>query len=139
MRRLSALSLSGVTLTPVPSRRGRRRTQASVGHAVAETTVTATLTDAVEAGFEVKFNGVVDQDGVVPLAVGDGQCHFGRSDGAGWGDDDNIRGDCHESQGLADASLSALSLSGVTLIACLRIGDEWRTRRQWGTRWRRRQ
>ena len=42
---------------------------ASVGHAVTETTVTATASDA-NANVEVKVNGVADQDGVVPLAVG---------------------------------------------------------------------
>ena len=67
---LSALSLSGVTLSPAFAS-GTVAYTASVGHAVTETTVTATASDA-NASVEVKFNGVVDQDGVVPLAVGDG-------------------------------------------------------------------
>ena len=67
---LKALSLSGVTLTPVFAS-GTTTYTASVGHAVTETTVTATTSDA-NASVEVKVDGVVDQDGVVPLAVGDG-------------------------------------------------------------------
>ena len=65
---LSSLSLSGVTLSPAFAS-GTAAHTASVGHAVTATTVTATAGDA-NANVEVKVNGVADQDGVVPLAVG---------------------------------------------------------------------
>ena len=66
---LSALSLSGVTLMPVFAS-GMTAYTASVANSVTETTVTATA--VAGAAYEVKLNGVVDQDGVVPLAVGSG-------------------------------------------------------------------
>ena len=55
-RSLSALSLSGVTLTPAFA---------------AETTVKASVSDG-HASVVVKVNGVVDQDGLTQLAVGSG-------------------------------------------------------------------
>ena len=61
--------MSGVTLSPAFAS-GTTAYTASVGHAAAETTVTPTA--AAGAAYEVKLNGVVDQDGVVPLAVGAG-------------------------------------------------------------------
>ena len=64
---LSALSLSGVTLSPAFAS-GTTAYTASVGHGVTETTVTASASDG-NASVEVKLNGIVDQDGVVPLAV----------------------------------------------------------------------
>ena len=109
---LSALSLSGVTLSPAFAS-GTTAYTASVVNSVTETTVTATASDA-NASVEVKLNGVVDQDGVTPLVVGSG----------------NVIAvvvtaqDVETTQtysvtvtraGSADASLSALSLSGVTL------------------------
>ena len=109
---LSALSLSGVTLSPAFAS-GTVAYTASVGHAVTETTVMASASDA-NASVEVKVNGVVDQDGVVPLAMGA----------------DNVitvvvtAQDGQTTQtytvtvtraGSSDASLSGLSLSGVTL------------------------
>ena len=51
MRRLSGLSLSGVTLTPAFAS-GTTTYAASVGHGVTETTVTASASDAY-AGVEV--------------------------------------------------------------------------------------
>ena len=66
---LSALSLSGVTLTPVFAS-GTAAYTASVANSVTETTVRATA--VADAAYEVKLNGVVDQDGVVPMAVGSG-------------------------------------------------------------------
>ena len=66
---LSALSLSGVTLTPAFVS-GTTAYTASVGHGVTETTVTAMA--SAGAAYEVKLNGVVDQDGIVPLVVGSG-------------------------------------------------------------------
>ena len=65
---LSALSLSGVTLTSAFAS-GTTGYTAAVGQGVTETTVTASASDA-NASVEVKVNGVADQDGVVPLAVG---------------------------------------------------------------------
>ena len=110
--RLSALSLSGVTLAPVFVS-GTTGYKASVANSVTETTVMASASDA-NASVEVKVNGVVDQDGIVPLAVGA----------------DNVitvivtaqNGETTQTYtvtvtraGSSDASLSALSLSGVTL------------------------
>ena len=115
---LSSLSLTGVTLIPAFAP-GTTTYTASVGHAVTETTVMATA--AAGAGYEVKLNGVVDLDGIVPLAVGDGnviavvvmaqdgettQTYTVRVNRAGSG----------------DASLSALSLSGVTLTPVFAAG-----------------
>ena len=88
---LSALSLSGVTLSPAFAS-GTVEYTALVANSVTETTVTATASDA-NASVEVKLNGVVDQDGVVPLAVGVWQRDSGGRDGAGWGDDADIHGD----------------------------------------------
>ena len=67
---LSALSLSGVTLTPAFAA-GTTAYTAAVGHDVSAVTVTALVASA-GAAFEVKLNGIVDQDGIVPLAVGSG-------------------------------------------------------------------
>ena len=67
---LSGLSLNGVTLSPGFAS-GTIAYAASVGHGVTETTVTASASDG-NASVEVKLNGIVDQDGVVPLAVGTG-------------------------------------------------------------------
>ena len=66
---LSSLSLSGVTLKPVFASEATVYT-ASVANSVTETTVTATA--VAGAAYEVKLNGVVDQDGVVGLVVGSG-------------------------------------------------------------------
>ena len=66
---LSALSLSGVTLAPAFAA-GTTAYTASVANSVTETTVTATV--AAGSAYEIKLNGVVDQDGVVALAVGSG-------------------------------------------------------------------
>ena len=66
---LSALSLSGVTLMPAFAS-GTVTYTASVATSVTETTVSATA--VAGAAYEVRLNGVVDQDGVVPLVVGSG-------------------------------------------------------------------
>ena len=66
---LGALSLSGVTLSPAFAS-GVTAYMASVANSVTETTVTATA--FAGAAFEVKLNGVVDQDGIVGLVVGSG-------------------------------------------------------------------
>ena len=64
---LSALLLSGVTRMPAFASETMAYT-ASVGNAVTETTVSATA--ATGASYEVRLDGAVDQDGIVPLAVG---------------------------------------------------------------------
>ena len=66
---LSSLSLSGVALSPAFAA-GTTAYSASVANSVMETTVTAIA--AAGAAFDVRLNGVVDQDGVVPLVVGPG-------------------------------------------------------------------
>ena len=106
--RLSALSLSGMMLSPTFAS-GTAAYTATVGHGVTETTVTASV--VAGAANEIKLNGIVDEDGIVPLAVGA----------------DNVitvivtAQDGKTTQtytvtvtraGLADASLSALSLMG---------------------------
>ena len=108
---LSALSLSGVTLSPTFAS-GTTAYTASVGHAVTETTVTATA--AAGAAFEVKLNGVVDQDGVVGLAVGSGNV-IAVVVTAQDGQTTQTYTVTVTRAGSSDATLSALSLSGMTL------------------------
>ena len=108
---LSALSLSGVTLSPAFVS-GTTAYTASVGHAVTETMVTATA--AAGAAFEVKLNGVVDQDGVVGLAVGSGNV-IAVVVTAEDGETTRAYTVTVTQARSSDASLSALSLSGVTL------------------------
>ena len=115
---LSALSLSGVTLTPAFAS-GTTTYTASVGHAVAETTVTATA--AAGATHEVKVNGVVDQDGVMGLAVGSGNVIavvVTAQDGVAT-QTYTVR---VTRAGSSDARLKSLSLSGVTLTPVFRAG-----------------
>ena len=110
--RLSALSLSGVTLSPAFAS-GTTAYTASVGHAVTETTVTATSSDA-NASVDVKLNGVVDQDGIVPLAVSAGNV-IAVVVTAEDGETTQTYTVTVTLLGSRDATLSALSLSGVTL------------------------
>ena len=89
---LSALSLSGVTLSPAFAS-GTTAYTASVGHGVTETTVTATASDA-NASVEVT---PVDADGQtlgdqVALAVGETTVSH-RGHGGGWGDGAVLHGD----------------------------------------------
>ena len=109
--RLSALSLSGVTLSPAFAT-GTTTYTASAGHGVTETTVAATA--AAEAAYEVKLNGVVDQDGVVGLVVGSGNV-IAVVVTAEDGETTQIYTVTVTRAGSADATLSLLSLSGVTL------------------------
>ena len=127
---LSALSLSGVTLSPAFAS-GTTAYTASVGHAVTETMVTATA--AAGAAFEVKLNGVVDQDGVVGLAVGSGNVIAVVVTAQDGQTKQIYTVTVDEGRVFADARLSALSLSGVTLSPAFAIGDYWRTRRRRGT------
>ena len=116
---LSALSLSGVMLSPGFAS-GTTAYTASVGHAVTETTVTATASDA-NASVVVKLNDVVDQDGVVGLAVGDGNAITVVVTAQ-----DSVATQTYTVMvtraGSADASLSALSLSGMTLTPAFASG-----------------
>ena len=115
---LSALSLSGVTLTSVFAS-GTTAYTASVANSVTETTVTATA--AAEAAYEVKLNGVVDHDGVVGLEVGDGNV-IAVEVTAQDGETTQTYTVTVTRAGSADASLSALSLSGVTLTPAFASG-----------------
>ena len=108
---LSALSLSGVTLSPVFAS-GTTAYTTSVVHAVTETTVTATA--VAGAAYVVKLNGVVDQDGIVPLAVGDGNV-IAVVVTAQDGEATTKYTVTVTRAGSGDAGLSALSLSGLTL------------------------
>ena len=108
---LSALSLSGVTLMPAFAS-GTTAYAASVANTVTETTVTATV--AAEAAYEVKLNGVVDEDGIVGLVVGSGNV-IAVVVTAGDGETTQTYMVTVTRAGSSDASLSALLLSGVTL------------------------
>ena len=108
---LSALSLSGVTLTPVFAS-GTTAYTASVVNSVTETTVTATV--AVGASYEVKLNGVTDQEGVVPLAIGAGNV-IAVVVTAQDGETTQTYSVRVTRAGSSEASLSALSLSRMTL------------------------
>ena len=90
---LSGLSLSGdggeaVALLPAFAS-GTTTYTAAVAHDVSAVTVTVSVASAGSA-YEVRINGVVDQDGVVPLAVGDWQRDCGGRDGAGRGNDADV-------------------------------------------------
>ena len=91
-----------------------------VANTVKETTVTATASDA-NASVEVKLNGVVDQDGVVGLVVGSGNVIAVVVTAQ-----DGVTSQTYTvtvtRAGSADASLSALSLSGVTLMPAFASG-----------------
>ena len=116
---LSGLSLSGVTLSPAFAS-GTVAYTASVGHGVTATTVTATAGDA-NVSVEVNLNGVVDHDGVVGLEVGDGNV-IAVEVTAQDGETTQTYTVTVTRAGSADASLSALSLSGVTLTPAFASG-----------------
>ena len=116
--RLRALSLSGVTLTP-DFASGTTAYTASVANSVTETTVAAAA--AAGAAYEVKLNGVVDQDGVVPLAVGSGNV-IAVVVTAKDGKMTQTYSVTVTRAGSSDATLSALSLSGVTLTSVFASG-----------------
>ena len=116
---LSALSLSGVTLSPAFAS-GTVAYTASLGHAVMETTVSASASDA-NASVEVKLNGVVDQDGVVGLAVGSGNV-IAVVVTAQDGEMMQTYSVTVTRAGSSEASLSALTLSGVTLTPAFAAG-----------------
>ena len=107
---LSGLSLSGVTLAPAFAP-GTMAYAASVGHAVTETTVSATA--AAGATYVVKLEGALDLDGIVPLVMGSNaiSIEVTAQDGVSKG----TYTVTVMRAGSSDASLSGLSLSGVTL------------------------
>ena len=117
---LSALSLSGVTLTPAFATWTTAYT-ASVGHGVTETTVTASV--VAGAAYEIKLNGVVDQDGIVGLVVGSGNV-IAVVVTAGDGETTQTYMVTVTRAGSSEASLSALLLSGVTLTPAFATGDD---------------
>ena len=67
--KLSALSLSGITLSPSFSS-DRIRYTATATHDVTETEVTATKSHS-GAEYEIKLGGTKDDDGTIPLSVGE--------------------------------------------------------------------
>ena len=107
---LSALSLSGVTLTPTFAS-GTTAYTASVGNDVTQTTVSATAAEG--AAYEVRVDGVLDQDSIVPLAVGSNVITVVVT--AQDGKSTRTYTVTVTRGGSAVASLSTLSLSGVTL------------------------
>ena len=114
---LSELSLSGVTLTPA-FEAGTTAYTASVENAVAQTKVTATPAEG--AAYEVKLGGVVDQDHNVPLVVGSNVITVVVT--AQDGEATQTYTVTVTRAGSADASLSGLSLSGVTLTPAFEAG-----------------
>ena len=117
---LSALSLSGVTLTPAFAS-GTTAYTASVANSVTETTVAATA-DA-GAAYEVKLNDVVDQDGVVGLAVGSGNVITVVVTAAGWEDDTDVHGDGDAGRVFGGEAESAFAERG-DAIAGVCVGDD---------------
>ena len=116
---LSALSLSAVTLMPAFAS-GTTTYTAAVVHDVSAVTVAVTVASAGSA-YEIRLNGVVDQDGVVGLAVGAGNV-IAVIVTAQDGESSQTYTVTVTRAGSADASLSALSLSGVTLMPAFASG-----------------
>ena len=125
---LSALALSGVTLAFDSATTSYT---ADVANSVAETTVTATTNDD-GATHVIKLGGVVDDDGAVNLAVGANVITVEVTAEDGIATQTYTvtvtRADAPITSVSADASLSGLTLSGVTLSA--RISSR-ATRRKW--------
>ena len=106
---LSALSLSGVSIA---FSSGSTYYSATVPYTSTQTTVTASTNDA-EASYQVRLGGAVDADGVIPLAVGRNNIsvRVTAADGVTTRIYSVIV--TREGQFSADATLSALSLSGI--------------------------
>ena len=106
---LSALTLSGVTLS---FDWATTQYTAEVANHVVETTVTPTVSyDG--AGYQIKLNGVADDDGVVPLSVGDNVITIEVT--AAEGNASLTYTVTVTRAPSADATLRSLTLSGVTL------------------------
>ena len=108
---LSGLALSGVTLSP-PFAAETLEYTASLGNEVAETTVTAVVAGE-GAAYVVEVDGAEDQDGVVPLAVGETVIAVEVT--AADGETTQTYSVTVTRAVSSDASLSGLALSGVTL------------------------
>ena len=121
---LSGLSLMGdggavVALSPAFAS-GTTAYTAEVAHDVSAMTVTASVANAGSA-YEIRINGIVDQDGVVGLSVGSGNI-IAVVVTAQDGESSQTYTVMVTRAGSADASLSALSLSGVTLMPAFASG-----------------
>ena len=113
---LSGLALSGVTLDFDPA---TATYAADVGNDLAETTVTPTVNDD-GATYAVRLDGAADEDGTIPLAVGENTITIEVT--AEDGETNRIytvtvtRAEAPpEPPASSDAALSGLALSGVTL------------------------
>ena len=108
---LSALSLSGVSIA---FSSGSTYYSATVPYTSTQTTVTATTNDS-GASYQVQLGGAVDADGVIPLAVGRNNIsvRVTAADGVTTRVYSVIV--TREGQFSADATLSALSLSGIDI------------------------
>ena len=107
---LSSLSLSGVDIEPFTS--GYTYYTATVANSVTQTTVSAT-TNHSGASYVIKLGGVVDDDGVIPLRVGSNAITVSVT--AEDGVTTKIYTVTVTREGLfsTDATLSALTLSGI--------------------------
>ena len=129
---LSGLSLTGdggeaVALSPVFAT-GTTRYAAAVAHDVSAVTVAVMVASAGSA-YEIRINGVVDQDGIVPLTVGAGNVIAVDRDGAEWGDDTNVHGDGDAGWVFGGEFKLAFAERG-DAVAGVCVGDYRRTRRQ---------
>ena len=107
---LSALSLSGIDIGTFTS--SDTWYTATVGDSVTETTVSAT-TNHSGASYVVKLGGVVDDDGVVPLRVGNNAITVVVTAEDGVTTKIYSINVTREGEFSTDAKLSALSLSGI--------------------------
>ena len=118
---LSALSLSGITLTPTFAAAATTYT-ATVDYAVEETDVTPT-TNHAGAGYVIKLGGVIDAAGSLGLAEGDNVITVEVTAEDGATTQTYTVTVTRQAPGIklggvidaTDATLSALSLSGITL------------------------
>ena len=93
---------------------------ATVAHDVSAVTVTASVASAGSA-YDIRINGLVDQDGVVGLVAGSGNVIVVVVT-AQDGESSRTYSVTVTRAGSADASLGALSLSGVTLTPAFAAG-----------------
>ena len=112
---LSALSLSRdggevIVLSPAFAPETMAYT-AAVAHDVSDVTLTVSVASAGSA-YEIRLNGVVDQDGIVPLAIGAGNVITVVVTAQDGKSSTHTYSVTVTRAGSADASLSALSLMG---------------------------
>ncbi len=108
---LSALSLSGVSIA---FSSGSTYYAATVPYTATQTTVTATTNDS-GASYQVRLGGAVDADGVIPLAVGRNNISVRVTAADGVTTRLYTVIVTREGQFSNDATLSALSLSGIDI------------------------